>query len=515
MISPSTADRDRNDKASASIAVGKILLKMSSISKSFAGVRVVKDVSIEVRAGEIHGLVGENGAGKSTLMKVLAGVHEPDAGLIVWNGQTPGRWRGPADAIRHGIELIPQEASFIPSLSIAENMLVGAYPNVAGMVSWKRLRKQASDIASRVGLQVELDMPAGLLTAAEQRLLMVGRALVRRVSLLIMDEPTVALSRPEVDKVMALMRELRSRGVSIIFVSHRLAEVEELCNRVTIMKDGEVVACREIGAVDRRSLIELIVGRELAAEFVRPHGSIEGPDVLVLRNLSGPGIQDASLTVRRGEILGLAGLVGSGRTELARLIFGADKRISGEMTLNGRPVAFRNPRDAIKAGVALVHENRHKYGIIPYMSVRSNISLARLRAFSRLGLMEGHRESAAVTKLAERLGIAAHSIRMPVIALSGGNQQKVLVARWLISNASVFIFDEPTEGVDVGAKEDMFAIINDLAAAGAAVIVISSEFEELVRICNRVVVLRERRVIGELSQPDISESRLLDMCYRD
>jgi ribose transport system ATP-binding protein len=457
--------------------------------------------------------VGENGAGKSTLIKVLGGIYHPDAGEVLWHGETV-RHASPAHAIQLGIEVIPQELSLAPRLSSAENMLIANYPSQLGRVRWRTLLSRAREIADRLELDVDLRRPVGELSAAHQRLVMIGRALARDARLLIMDEPTVSLAQDEVDALLAVIRELRAHGVTFLYVSHRLDEIVELTDRVTVMKDARVATTLPTSGLGKRRMMELIVGRPLGEYFPHQGEPEGGSPLLSVRNLGRGRVRGVSFDLYPGEVLGIAGLVGSGRTEVARMIFGADRRETGTIELDGRELALRTPREAIRHGIAFLPEDRRHQGGVVEMPVAANITLPSLMRFARAGIAV---RSRAERRVAERriaeLGIATPSPAQLLKFLSGGNQQKTLIAKWLQTEARLFIFDEPAVGIDVGAKTEIFALIAELAARGAGVIVISSELEEIIGLCQRVVVMREGALVGELRGDGISEAAILSLCY--
>ena len=481
--------------------------------KVFPGVRALDDVSIDVAEGEIHGLVGENGAGKSTLIKILGGIYQPDAGEVRWRGETI-QHASPAHAIQRGIEVIPQELSLAPRLSCAENMLIANYPSRLGRVRWRALLQRAREIAARLELDVDLRKPVGDLSAAHQRLVMIGRALARDAKLLIMDEPTVSLAQDEVDALLGVIRELRGHGVTFLYVSHRLDEIIELTDRVTVMKDARVTAILPTSELDKRRMMELIVGRPLGDYFPHQGEPVSGKPLLSVRNLGRGRVRGVSFDLYPGEVLGIAGLVGSGRTEVARMIFGADRRETGTVELEGEELALRTPREAIRKGMAFLPEDRRHQGGIVEMPVAANITLPSLTQFARAGIAVRRRAErrTAESRIAE-LGIATPSPAQLLKFLSGGNQQKTLIAKWLQTKARLFIFDEPAVGIDVGAKTEIFGLIAELAAQGAGVIVISSELEEIIGLCRRVVVMREGTIVGELRGPEVSEAAILQLCY--
>jgi ABC-type sugar transport system ATPase subunit len=490
------------------------LLEVRHLSKFFPGVVALDDVSMNVRVGEVHGLVGENGAGKSTLLKIVSGLHASDRGELMWNGELT-RFKGPPDAVKLGIELIPQELSLAPSLSAAENIMMGIYPAHLGRVRWRQVNQQAKAVAATIHLEADLRRKSSTLSPAEQRLVMIARALARKARLVIMDEPSVSLSETEVEALKAVVRRLRERQVTVIYVSHRLDEVLELSDRVTVMKDGRAVSTDDTSAVTKTILIERIIGRSYGEQFPDRRSLQAGASLLSVQNLSGGIVRDVSFEVHPGEILGISGLVGSGRTEIVRMVFGADPVETGEIEIDGRPAKISHPRHAIRKGLSLLPEDRRAQGAIVDMSIAANVSLPVLRRFAMrgTGLIHERVESRAVSERIERLHVSTPSVKRPLKFLSGGNQQKALVAKWEMSDSRVFMFDEPTAGVDVGAKQEIYALIAGLGARGAGVILISSEVEEVVGLCHRVLVMREGRCVGELEGEAISEAAILNLCY--
>jgi ribose transport system ATP-binding protein len=490
-----------------------VLLETRNVRKTFPGVVALDDVSIDVQRGEILGLVGENGAGKSTLTKIIAGQYQQDAGELVWDGKVVSH-PSPAHAVRLGIEMVPQELSLAPALSAAENMFIGHYPARLGRVRWRAMVREAQSIGERIGLTADLRKPAATLSPADQRLVMIGRALVRDVRLLIMDEPTASLPEDEVELLLGVLRNLRDDGVTVIYISHRLEEVLTLTDRTTVMKDSRFVATRPTAELDKHELMTLIVGRELNEIFPDRGAAPTGAPLVSVRGLSAGRVRDISFDLLPGEVLGLAGLVGSGRTEVVRMLFGADPREAGTIEIDGKPVHIRSPRDAIQHGLALLPEDRRNQGGVVQLSVAANVTLPSLRRFS-VGrtVLRQQAERRAVAERVTELSIVTPSTRQPLKFLSGGNQQKALIAKWLMTGARVFIFDEPTVGIDIGAKREIYALIAGLAEQGAGVIVISSELEEVVGLCRRVLVLREGHMVGELTGAEVSEASILNLCF--
>ncbi len=473
------------------------LLRLAGVSKSFAGVRALRDVSFDLQPGEVHALVGENGAGKTTLIRVVTGAHRSDAGTVEIAGKPLVR-ADPLLARELGIAPIYQQPTLFPDLTVAENLAFGLEPGGFWRgIDWKERRQRAAEMLQRVRARIDPEARAGSLRMAEQQLVEIARALGARARVLLMDEPTAALAEPEAERLLELVGELRKSGVGIVYISHRLGEVARIADRVTVLRDGTVVATRPMGEVTEAELIRLMVGRDLTAVFPKrevPRGDV----VLEARGLgsSAAGVSDASFAVRAGEILGIAGLVGSGRTELARVLFGLDPADAGELRLRGVAVRVRSPAEAVTLGLAYVPEDRRKHGVVPEMSVVENTTLAVLRQMASGPFLDGARERALASGFVERFAIKAASLDAPVATLSGGNQQKVALARWLATRPSVLVLDEPTQGVDVGAKAEIHRLMVDLAEQGLAVVMISSELPEVLGMSDRVAVMRGGTIVA-------------------
>ncbi len=487
------------------------LLEMRGIGKRYPGVVALDRVDFDLRAGEVHALVGENGAGKSTLLKILAGAAAADSGRVFIDG-APVRIDSPATSQRLGVGMIHQDLKLVPGLSVAENILLGREPTRgrSGLLDRAAMARQARAALQQLGEDLPLATPVARLRAAHQQIVAIARALTREVRVLALDEPTAALSGREAANLFRLVRALRDRGVGVIYITHRLVEVFEIADRVTVLRDGRVVHCGPAEALDAPELIRLMVGRDLEPASARPPAG-PGSEVLRVDQLSAPGFANVGFAVRRGEILGLAGLVGAGRTELARVIFGADPRTSGRVLLEGREIAPRSPREAIDLGIALLTEDRNRFGLVPAMTIKENITLPSLALFSAGPFLRPAREAGATRRIADQLQIKTPSVDRPVTDLSGGNRQKVVLARWLLSRSKLLIFDEPTAGVDVGAKQEIHNLIRGLARGGTGVLVISSELPELLALCDRILVLCAGAVAGELPRSEATQERIMTL----
>lgn len=475
------------------------LLEMRGIEKSFPGVRALQGVDLQLDAGEVLALLGENGAGKSTLIKILGGAHRPDAGAITINGR-PHTVQSPHDAQQAGIGVIYQEFNLIPALSAAENIFLGREKTQGGFVARQREAREASRLFERLGVNIDPWLPCRQLSVAQQQIVEIAKALSLDARIIVMDEPSATLTSEEVQRLFEIIRELKADGRGVIYISHRLEEIYQIADRITVLRDGVRVGERRIDQVSRNDLIELMVGRELKNEFpTRP--CYAGRPRLVVQNLCrGTAVQDVSFEVRAGEVLALTGLVGAGRTETVRLIFGADRPDRGSVQLDGRPLRLNQPRDAIRAGIGLLTEDRKLQGLVLPHAVRENFGLPNLHWLSRLNFVRGRAERVAFADYVDKLRIKVSHADQQARTLSGGNQQKVVLAKWLARNCEVLIFDEPTRGIDVGGKYEIHTLINELAREGKCVIMISSELPEVLGMADRILVMHEGRVTGEISE---------------
>jgi len=513
MSAPETTETPR--PAAKPFLIGK------GLTKVYPGVLALDDVDGAIMPGVVLGLVGKNGAGKSTLLKVFAGATQPDEGEIIIDGEEV-TLHSPHDATKRGLAFVHQELADVPNLSVAENIELGlGYPRRAGLfVNQRALRRKTRDVLERLQVKIDPRAQVGSLSLADRRTVMIARGLAAEARLLVLDEPSASLTEEEIKHLHSVVRSLRDDGVAIIYVSHRLDEILELTDFVGVMRDGKLVYNARTKDVSMTKLIEEITGSLEAAPERREARKVEtkGEQILKVENLSSPtGVIDASFELRKGELLGIAGLVGSRRTELVRAIFGADRATDGKVSVHGEERAIRTPREGLKAGVVLLPEDRRQQGTVQSFSVRKNVTLPALKRYRRgpLPLPNTRAERKGTQALVERLNIKVASVEHPVRYLSGGNQQKVVLAKWLDSGADVFIFDEPTHGIDVEGKEEVYRLMEELAGQGKGVIFISSEFTELVGACSRVVVMREGRIVGELEGDAITDAALVERCYAD
>jgi ribose transport system ATP-binding protein len=490
-------------------AVAAPQLEMRGIRKAFPGVQALQDVRFDARGGEVHALVGENGAGKSTLMRILGGVHQRDGGEILLRGR-PVEIPSPTQARKLGISIIHQELNQVPALSVAENIFLGREPRrPGGLIDWAEIYAQAHHLLEDLGLPIDPRRRLGSLTVAEQQLVEIAKALSVEADLVIMDEPTAALTVEETERLFRFIRGLRARGVAIVYITHRLEEVFSIADRVTVLRDGQYIGTYAIGELTMDELIRLMVGRQLTEKFPKEPVAA-GPVVLEVRGLSVRGqFADVSFAVRRGEILGVAGLIGSGKTQVARAIFGALPLDAGEILLEGRRVTIRTPRDAIALGIGLVTEDRKRLGLVLGMSVGTNITLPILPELQTGGFIQRREERRLIREAIRELRMAVTSPDQPARNLSGGTQQKVVVAKWLQTHARVLLLAEPTRGIDVGAKVEMYRLMIDLARRGVGIVMISSELPEILGMSDRVLVMHEGRITGEFQAAEATQEAIL------
>jgi simple sugar transport system ATP-binding protein/ribose transport system ATP-binding protein len=487
---------------------------VEGVSKRFGGVHALRGIDLEITRGSIHALVGENGAGKSTLAKILAGVYRPDEGTIVVNG-SPVAYRSPRDALADGITIIAQEPTVVPHRSVQENVFLGVEGGRGRIVDRRRTARRFDQLVDRTGIELPGGALARTLTVADQQKVEILRAIVRDASFFIMDEPTSALTADESERLFELIRALQARGATIVYVSHFLKEVLALADTVTVLRDGSIVRTAPAAEESPERLVAGMLGRTLDLTFPdKTPPPADAPVVLSVRGLSRPpAVVDVSFDIRAGEILGLAGLIGSGRSEVARAIFGADRATEGTIELDGRPIRPRSPRAGVRHGIVMLPEDRKRQGLLMLRSLIENVTLPHLDEVSHGGVMRRRSEAARTSKVIAALDVRTRSNRAPVSTLSGGNQQKVLFARWLFDRPRVFIADEPTRGVDVGAKRAIYELIQSLAADGIALLLISSEHEEVLGLAHRVLVMRGGHVVAELDERTMSEDAVLRAAF--
>ena len=489
-------------------------IELENVSKSFGATRAVRDLSLEVHRGAVHAIVGENGAGKSTVGKIVAGVHRPDRGSVLLDGE-PVAFRSPRDALAHGITVVAQELSLVPGRSVIDNVFLGDEPSWAGVVRTRLQRRRFDGLVERTGIEVPGDAVVADLPVAEQQKVEILRALGRRADLIVMDEPTARLSTEEAGTLLSIVSRLSQDGTTVILVSHFLDQVLQVADTVSVMRDGALVSSRAASSETERSLVEAMIGRSLDTNFpAKAPPSAETPVVLDVRDMRRAAeLPAVSFQVRAGEIVGLAGLVGSGRSEILRAVYGADPRVGGEVLVCGRPTRRRSTRHAIGAGVGLIPESRKDQGLLMSRSIRDNVTLPHLGRLSRIGCVRPGQEAQAASEAAAAVDIRAASIEQSVLELSGGNQQKSLFARWFLDSRRLLLADEPTRGVDIGAKRAIYDLIAGAAAAGLAVLFVSSELDEVIGLAHRVLVVRDQAIVAELAGDQLTESRILEAAF--
>jgi len=484
-------------------------VRFENVSKRFPGALALSGVTLSVAAGSCHALCGENGAGKSTLGKILAGIHAPDEGRLLIDGK-PVRFGGPRDALAAGVGVVHQELAFCPNLSVAENLCLGALPRKRGLLSVDEMERRAEAMLAEIGAALDVRRPVGGLNVAQQQLVQIAQAVGGGARIIVFDEPTSSLGQVDAERLYETIARLRARGVTCIYVSHRMPEIFRLCDAVSVLRDGRHVETRPVAGLTEAELVRLMIGRPLAEYFPSHLATQRGEELLRVDGLALPGaFRDVSFSLHAGEVVGLAGLVGAGRSEVARALFGLEPRARGTVHLAGKRVHIRTPGQAIGLGMGLVPEDRKREGLILGGSGTHNTSLPILRRLARFGWMRRREERALATEYFERLRVRAPGVDAPVAGLSGGNQQKVVLARWLAARAKVLILDEPTRGVDVGAKAEIHALIDQLAANGHAVLLISSELPELLALSTRILVLRAGRLVAEMPRASATQDRLL------
>ncbi|CAN5789580.1 ribose ABC transporter ATP-binding protein RbsA [soil metagenome] len=490
------------------IGIQVALLTMTGIRKAFPGVLALDNVSFELVPREVHAIIGENGAGKSTLIKIISGLYRADNGEMLVSGE-PVVFRSPADSIARRIKVVYQELDLVPGMSVAENVFLGGYPKTPhGIVDWKALRERTAVILAELGLDIDPETPVGELRVAEQQLVEIARALSQQSQIVVMDEPTSALSPSEVDRLFSVIEQLRQRDVGIIYVSHKLDEIYRIADRVTVFRDGKRVVTKRIDETRPHDLVTWMVGRELSDLYPKTAAAI-GEPLLVAENLTGVGVQNVSLTVHTGEVVGIFGLMGAGINSVGRVLFGANDRHSGTVTVDGALIKPNSPSDAMSKGLALLTENRKEDGLVLPLSVKDNMTLASLKRFSTLTWMKPRLETREAGNYVSRLSIKTPSLRQQVRLLSGGNQQKVLMARWMMRDPKVLLLTEPTRGIDVGSKAEIYRLIDEMAHRGLGILFMSTEIPEILGIADRILVIREGQITVEFARSEATQEKLI------
>lgn len=489
------------------------VISIKGVSKAFSGVRALDNVQIELFPGEVHALMGENGAGKSTLMKILAGVYQKDSGEILLDG-SPVDIDSPHSAQAHGISIIHQELNLMNHLSAAQNIFIGREPKRLGMfVDEDALNRQATEIFERMHLKLDPRTPVGELTVAKQQMVEIAKALSFDSRVLIMDEPTAALNNAEVGDLFTIIRKLKANGVALVYISHKMDELQQISDRVTVMRDGQYVATVPMATTSTDRIINMMVGRDIGDVANHSPDTSGNPVVLEVRNLNrGKAIRNVSFTLRKGEILGFAGLMGAGRTEVARAVFGADRIGSGEIHVHGKQANIRSPEDAVAQGVGYLSEDRKHFGLATGLDVETNIVMSSLKRFLKFGTVVDDKRTRAVAQdYVKQLKIKTSSVEKQVKLLSGGNQQKIVIAKWLLRDCDILFFDEPTRGIDIGAKSEIYKLLDALAEQGKAIVMISSELPEVIRMSHRILVMCEGRITGEIPGRKATQENIMQL----
>ena len=492
--------------------MGETILKMCGIHKRFSGVHALKSVNFELRAGEVHALMGENGAGKSTLIKVLCGIYKRDEGTVELFGNEV-HFNNIADSQAAGISVIHQELNMMNDLTVAQNMFIGREFMKGSLINDKAMEAEAQKMFDKMGVKINPSEKLGNLTVGKQQMVEIAKAISRDCKLLVLDEPTAALTIPEVEELFKIMNELRDKGIGMIYVSHRMDEINRISDRVTVMRDGEYVGTVNTAEVTKDDIVKMMVGRVIMGEpKTCSTCPADAPVLLEVRNINaGKEVKNVSFTLKKGEILGFAGLMGAGRTEVARALYGADARQTGEIFINGKKVKIKTPEQAVKAGICYLSEDRKRFGLMLDKSVTENSTIASVDMFLKGGLIDDAKMREVSEKTNALMRTKTPSMEQLLKNLSGGNQQKVIIARWLIKNCDIFIFDEPTRGIDVGAKSEIYNLMEDLVKQGKSIIMISSELPEVLRMSDRVVVMCEGRVTGELDIADATQENIMTL----
>ena len=483
-------------------------LRVSEIEKSFPGVKALNRINFSVEKGTVHVLCGENGAGKSTLMKIINGIYQPDSGRIFIDEQ-PVKIHSPIQARNLGISMIPQELDYVPEMTVEENLFLGRWPKKLGKIAWSEIRKRTEELLKAENLPYAPDVPLKNLSVSDIQMLEIIKAISYESQIIIMDEPTSAISNKEVEILFSKIRELKTRGVSVIYISHKLDEIFRIADEITVMRDGCVVESKPKDAWDIEQVITMMVGRKLTSNYPKEEVPIGGT-VLEVRDLSREGVyRNVSFHLKEGEIVGFAGLMGAGRTEVVRSLFGLDPISSGTVRVRGKPVRIRSVRDSVRSGMVMLSEDRRRYGIIPVRSVKENTMLASLRSVFHGGRLHARDEGKTVREIFQKMRVKTPSLETPIESLSGGNQQKVVLAKWIICDPEILILDEPTRGIDVGAKYEIYKLMTELVRQGKTVLMVSSELPELIGMCDRIYVMHQGTLTGELERSDFSQELIM------
>lgn len=492
-----------------------VLLEMKGISKRFRGVQALNGVNFDLREGEVHALVGENGAGKSTLMKVLTGIHQPDAGEIFYLGK-PYAVKNIGESQALGISMVHQELNMMNDLTVAQNIFIGREMRSGFIIKDNDMVKETRAIFDHIGIDIDPKIKLGRLTVGKQQMVEIAKAVSRDCKVLILDEPTAALTQTEIDELFRIMADLKSKGIGMIYISHRMDEIKTISDRITVMRDGEYVGTVDTDSVTKDEIINMMIGR-VVYEDPKTHSEVpeDAETVLEVKNLtSGNLFKNVSFKLRKGEVLGFSGLMGAGRTEVARAIFGADPIDSGEIYVNGKPVSIKSPKDAVNLGIGYLSEDRKRYGLMLDKSVAENTALASLDKYIKFGIINDRKIKEEAQIENSKLKTKTPSMDQALKNLSGGNQQKVIIARWLIKNSDILIFDEPTRGIDVGAKSEIYTLMNELARSGKSIIMISSELVEILRMSDRVLVMCEGKKTGELDISEANQEKIMQLATK-
>ena len=490
--------------------MSKAILQMKGIEKQFSGVHALKSVQFELREGEVHALMGENGAGKSTLIKVLCGIYKRDAGEVLYFSE-PVDFQNIAEAQKAGISVIHQELNMMNHLTVAQNIYIGREPKKGVMIDDRKMERDAAELFDKIGVNINPSARLGTLTVGKQQMVEIAKAVSRDCRLLVLDEPTAALTEPEVEELFKIMNDLKSKGIGMIYISHRMDEINRISDRVTVMRDGTYIGTVNTAETTKEDIVKMMVGRVVYGEKKeKSNVTDDAPVVLEVKDLNaGKEVKNVSFSLRKGEILGFAGLMGAGRTEVARAIYGADRRDSGEIYINGELVNIHTPEQAVKNGICYLSEDRKRYGLMLLKSVVDNTTIASVPEFEKNGWIDDNKMKELSAEFNGMLRTKTPSMQQQLKNLSGGNQQKVIVARWLMKDSDIFIFDEPTRGIDIGAKSEMYELMEKLVAEGKSIIMISSELAEIQRLSDRVIVMCEGRKTAELDIADATQETIM------